>query len=159
MRKRRSGIACASTQTRLIAFGRFSAMCSTAPSHRKVPQIGNVIIRDDVELGSQHERRPRGTRADASSAKATKIDNLVQVGPQREHWRTLSDCRARGAFPAAPSLATTSFLAARSASRAILRLANKVTVAAQSGVMHPIPDGEKWLGSPRAAGSPDEAAR
>jgi UDP-3-O-[3-hydroxymyristoyl] glucosamine N-acyltransferase len=29
-----------------------------------------------------------------------------------------------------------------------LKIGSKVTVAAQSGVMHDIPDGEKWFGTP-----------
>ena len=29
-----------------------------------------------------------------------------------------------------------------------LKIGNQVTIAAQSGVMHDIPDGEKWFGSP-----------
>jgi UDP-3-O-[3-hydroxymyristoyl] glucosamine N-acyltransferase len=29
-----------------------------------------------------------------------------------------------------------------------LKIGNQVTVAAQSGVMHNIPDGEKWFGAP-----------
>jgi UDP-3-O-[3-hydroxymyristoyl] glucosamine N-acyltransferase len=29
-----------------------------------------------------------------------------------------------------------------------LKIGNKVTIAAQSGVMHDIADGEKWFGSP-----------
>jgi UDP-3-O-[3-hydroxymyristoyl] glucosamine N-acyltransferase len=29
-----------------------------------------------------------------------------------------------------------------------LTIGNQVTVAAQAGVMHNIPDGEKWLGAP-----------
>ena len=29
-----------------------------------------------------------------------------------------------------------------------IQIGNQVTVAAQSGVMHDIPDGQKWLGSP-----------
>jgi UDP-3-O-[3-hydroxymyristoyl] glucosamine N-acyltransferase len=29
-----------------------------------------------------------------------------------------------------------------------LKIGNRVSIAAQSGVMHNIPDGEKWMGSP-----------
>jgi UDP-3-O-[3-hydroxymyristoyl] glucosamine N-acyltransferase len=29
-----------------------------------------------------------------------------------------------------------------------LKIGNQVTIAAQSGVMHDIPDGEKWFGYP-----------
>jgi len=47
-------------------------------SHRKVPQVGTVVIEDDVEIGANStvDRPPVGeTRVEAG----TKIDNLVQV--------------------------------------------------------------------------------
>jgi UDP-3-O-[3-hydroxymyristoyl] glucosamine N-acyltransferase len=31
-----------------------------------------------------------------------------------------------------------------------LRIGDRVTIAAQSGVMHSIPEGQKWMGSPAA---------
>src|SRR6185369_13069369 len=47
--------------------------------HRKVPQIGNVIIRDDVEIGS-NVCIDRGALGPTMIGKGTKIDNLVQIG-------------------------------------------------------------------------------
>ncbi len=55
-----------------------SAMCSTAASHRKVPQIGNVIIGDDVELGA-NVAIDRGALGSTIIGRGTKIDNLVQI--------------------------------------------------------------------------------
>ena len=46
--------------------------------HRKVPQIGNVIICDDVELGA-NVTVDRGALGPTIVGKGTKIDNLVQV--------------------------------------------------------------------------------
>ena len=46
--------------------------------HRKVPQIGNVIIRDDVEIGS-NVTIDRGALGPTIIGKGTKIDNLVHV--------------------------------------------------------------------------------
>ena len=48
-------------------------------AHRKVPQIGNVIIRDDVEIGA-NVTIDRGALGPTIIGKGTKIDNLVQVG-------------------------------------------------------------------------------
>jgi UDP-3-O-[3-hydroxymyristoyl] glucosamine N-acyltransferase len=46
--------------------------------HRKVPQIGNVIICDDVELGA-NVTVDRGALGPTIIGKGTKIDNLVQI--------------------------------------------------------------------------------
>jgi UDP-3-O-[3-hydroxymyristoyl] glucosamine N-acyltransferase len=46
--------------------------------HRKVPQIGNVIIRDDVEIGA-NVTIDRGALGPTLIGKGSKIDNLVQI--------------------------------------------------------------------------------
>ncbi len=46
--------------------------------HHKVPQIGTVIIEDDVEIGA-NVTIDRGTIGKTLIGKGTKIDNLVQI--------------------------------------------------------------------------------
>jgi UDP-3-O-[3-hydroxymyristoyl] glucosamine N-acyltransferase len=47
--------------------------------HLKVPQIGRVIIQDDVEIGA-NTTIDRGALRDTVIGEGTKIDNLVQIG-------------------------------------------------------------------------------
>jgi UDP-3-O-[3-hydroxymyristoyl] glucosamine N-acyltransferase len=47
--------------------------------HQKVPQIGRVIIQDDVEIGA-NSTIDRGALRDTVIGEGTKIDNLVQIG-------------------------------------------------------------------------------
>jgi UDP-3-O-[3-hydroxymyristoyl] glucosamine N-acyltransferase len=47
--------------------------------HIKVPQIGRVIIQDDVEIGA-NSTVDRGALKDTIIGEGTKIDNLVQIG-------------------------------------------------------------------------------
>ena len=47
--------------------------------HLKVPQIGRVIIQDDVEIGA-NTTVDRGALKDTVIGEGTKIDNLVQIG-------------------------------------------------------------------------------
>ena len=47
--------------------------------HLKVPQIGRVIIQDDVEIGA-NSAIDRGALNDTIIGEGTKIDNLVQIG-------------------------------------------------------------------------------
>ncbi len=47
-------------------------------THHKIPQVGSVIIEDDVEIGA-NTTIDRGTIGDTIIKKGTKIDNLIQV--------------------------------------------------------------------------------
>ncbi|MEM7747560.1 MAG: UDP-3-O-(3-hydroxymyristoyl)glucosamine N-acyltransferase [Pseudomonadota bacterium] len=51
----------------------------TKHGHSKVPQIGCVIISNDVEIGA-NSTIDRGTLGDTRIGEGTKIDNLVQIG-------------------------------------------------------------------------------
>jgi len=50
-----------------------------AEGHLKVPQIGRVIVQDDVEIGA-NTTIDRGALKDTIIGEGTKIDNLVQIG-------------------------------------------------------------------------------
>ena len=54
--------------------------------HRKVPQIGRVIIQDDVEIGA-NSCIDRGANRDTVVGEGTKIDNQVQIGHNVEIGR------------------------------------------------------------------------
>lgn len=47
-------------------------------SHRKVPQVGTVVIEDDVEIGA-NVCIDRATLGETLVGRGTKIDNLVQI--------------------------------------------------------------------------------
>jgi len=51
----------------------------SAKGHLKVPQVGRVVIGDDVEIGA-NSTVDRGALNDTVIGEGTKIDNLVQVG-------------------------------------------------------------------------------
>ena len=51
----------------------------SAEGHTKVPQVGSVVIHDDVEIGSG-TRIDRGGIRDTVIGEGTKIDNLCQIG-------------------------------------------------------------------------------
>ncbi len=117
-----------------------------AGSHRKVPQIGNVVIRDDVEIGA-NVTVDRGALGPTIIGTGTKIDNLVQIG----HNVTLGEhCLvvAQAGLAGSSRLGNHVILAGQVGLAGHLKIGNRVSVAAQSGVMHNIPDGEKWFGSP-----------
>jgi UDP-3-O-[3-hydroxymyristoyl] glucosamine N-acyltransferase len=114
--------------------------------HRKVPQIGNVILGDDVEIGA-NVTIDRGALKSTVIGRGTKIDNLVQIGHNvqiGEHCLVISQVGIAGSC----ELGNYVILAGQAGISGHLKIGNHVTVSAQSGVMHDIPAGEKWLGSP-----------
>jgi len=122
--------------------------------HRKVPQIGNVIIRDDVEIGS-NVTIDRGALGPTIIGKGTKIDNLVQIGHNvniGEHCLVISQVGVAGST----KIGNYVILAGQAGLAGHLRIGNRVTISAQAGVMSNIDDGEKWLGSPA---QPDRQAK
>ena len=123
-------------------------------AHRKVPQIGSVVIRDDVEIGA-NVTIDRGALGPTVIGRGTKIDNLVQIAHNvtvGEHCLIVSQVGIAGST----RLGNYVILAGQAGIAGHLKIGNRVSVAAQSGVMHNIPDGEKWLWSPA---QPDRQAK
>jgi UDP-3-O-[3-hydroxymyristoyl] glucosamine N-acyltransferase len=48
-------------------------------AHRKIPQVGGVVVEDDVEIGA-NVTVDRATLGETVIGRGTKIDNLVQIG-------------------------------------------------------------------------------
>jgi len=114
--------------------------------HRKVPQVGNVVIQDDVEIGA-NVTIDRGALGSTIIGKGSKIDNLVQIGHNvviGENCIVVSQVGIAGSTKLGNSVT----LAGQVGLAGHLKIGNHVTVSAQSGVMNDIPDGEKWLGTP-----------
>jgi UDP-3-O-[3-hydroxymyristoyl] glucosamine N-acyltransferase len=122
--------------------------------HRKVPQIGNVVIGDDVEIGA-------GVTIDRAAldstviGKGTKIDNLVQIAHNVEIGE---GCLliAQSGIAGSSKLGNFVVLAGQSGIAGHLKIGNRVIITGKAGVMHDIPDGEKWLGNPA---QPDRQAK
>jgi UDP-3-O-[3-hydroxymyristoyl] glucosamine N-acyltransferase len=114
--------------------------------HRKVPQIGNVVIGDDVEIGA-NVTIDRGALGSTVIRKGAKIDNLVQIAHNVEIGEH-SLIVAQTGIAGSSKLGNGVVLAGQVGIAGHLKIGNEVTVAAQSGVMHDIADGEKWFGYP-----------
>jgi len=114
--------------------------------HRKVPQIGNVIIHDDVEIGA-NVTIDRGALGSTIIRKGAKIDNLVQIAHNvvvGEHCIIVSQAGIAGSTKLGEHVT----LAGQVGVAGHLNIGPHAVVAAQAGVMNHIPDGEKWFGSP-----------
>ena len=118
--------------------------------HRKIPQVGEVVIHDDVEIGAG-VTIDRGTIGPTVIGRGAKIDNLVQIA----HNVVIGDYSivvAQTGIAGSTQLGDHVTLAGQVGLAGHLRIGNRATVGAQSGVMHNIPEGEMWLGSPARPG-------
>ena len=119
-----------------------------AGQHRKVLQIGRVILRDDVEIGANTciDRAALGATV---IGRGTKIDNLVQIA---HNVVTGDGCLivSQVGIAGSTTLGNYVVLGGQVGLADHLKLGHQVRVAAQSGVMKDIPDGETWMGYPAA---------
>ena len=116
--------------------------------HRKILQLGKVILHDDVEIGA-NTAIDRGALGDTIIGQGTKIDNLVHVA----HNVTIGrHCLVMGqvGFGGSTHLGNYCVIASQSGIAGHLKLGNQATVGAKSGVMRDIPDKGTVLGIPAA---------
>lgn len=114
--------------------------------HLKVPQVGSVVIQDDVEIGS-NVTIDRGALGSTVIGMGTKIDNLVQIGHNvvlGEHCLLCAHVGVAGST----KVGDHTTMAGQVGLAGHLSIGRRVTIGAQAGVMNNIPDGEKWLGAP-----------
>ncbi len=114
--------------------------------HTKVPQIGRVIIQDDVDIGA-NTTIDRGASRDTVIGEGTKIDNLVQIGHNvsiGRHCVIVSQVGIAGSS----SLGDYVVMGGKSGVSGHLRIGDGVMIAGAANVANDIPAGEKWGGSP-----------
>lgn len=114
--------------------------------HHKVPQVGRVVVEDDVEIGANTavDRAALGaTRIGAGS----KIDNLVQVGHNVEIGRASILCGQVG-IAGSTHLGDGVVLAGRSGVSGHLTVGDRVQIAADSVALRSVEAGEKVAGTP-----------
>jgi UDP-3-O-[3-hydroxymyristoyl] glucosamine N-acyltransferase len=111
-----------------------------------MPQIGRVVIQDDVEVGS-NTTVDRGAMADTIIGEGTKIDNLVQIA---HNVRIGRGCVIAGQCGISGSVTLGDFvmLGGRVGIADHISVGDRVQVAASSGLMYDIPAGERWAGMP-----------
>ncbi|MCX6854457.1 MAG: UDP-3-O-(3-hydroxymyristoyl)glucosamine N-acyltransferase [Verrucomicrobia bacterium] len=122
--------------------------------HRKMPQVGNVVIHDDVEIGS-NTSIDRGALGATIIGQGTKIDNLVHVAHNVVMGR---HCLIMGqvGFAGSTHLSDYVVIASQSGIAGHLKLGPQAKIGAKSGVMRDIAAGETVLGYPAA---PDKQAK
>lgn len=115
-------------------------------SHLKVPQLGRVIVQDDVEIGAG-TTVDRGGGRDTMIGEGTKIDNLVQIAHNVSIGR---HCIIAGhvGLSGSVTLGDGVMLGGKVGIADHRTVGDRAQLIALSGVMHDVPAGERWGGAP-----------
>ena len=117
-----------------------------ASGHQKVPQLGRVIVQDDVEIGA-NTAIDRGAGPDTVIGEGTKIDNLVQIG---HNVRIGRGCVIAGQVGISGSTVLGDFvvLGGQVGVADHIEIGSGAQVAGTAGVMRNIPSGGIYCGTP-----------
>ena len=119
---------------------------STKAGFLTVPQLGRVILEDDVEVGA-NTTIDRGSARDTVIGAGSRLDNLVQIG----HNVILGRCCvivAQVGISGSTVLEDFVRVGGQAAMAGHLRIGRGAQIGAQAGVISDMPSGATVLGSP-----------
>src|SRR6185369_2740341 len=119
---------------------------STTDGFLSIPQLGRVILEDDVEVGA-NSTIDRGSSRDTVIGAGSRLDNLVQIG----HNVILGRCCvivAQVGISGSTVLEDFVSVGGQAAMAAHLRISQGAEIGAQAGVISDVDAGAKVLGSP-----------
>jgi UDP-3-O-[3-hydroxymyristoyl] glucosamine N-acyltransferase len=119
---------------------------SSAKGHLKVPQLGRVMIHDNVEIGAG-TTIDRGGSGDTVIGEGTKIDNLVHIAHNvtiGRHCVIAGQC----GFAGSTTVGDNVMMGGQVGIADHLTIGDGAMIGAKSGVVSNVPAGEKWLGFP-----------
>jgi len=114
--------------------------------HVKVPQVGNVIIEDHVEVGA-NTCIDRGALGSTRIGVGSKIDNLVQIGHNNQIGKNVIMCGLTGVSGSC-TIEDYAILAGSSGIADHVKIGSGAVVMARSGVAGDIQAGMQVFGSP-----------
>jgi len=119
---------------------------SVGGTHLKIPQIGRVIIGDDVEVGA-NTTIDRARFSETRIGKGTKIDNLVQIGHNvtiGEHCLIVAQVGISGST----AIEDRVVIGGQTGVVGHITIGEGAQIGAQSGVSKSVQPGQKMQGTP-----------
>jgi UDP-3-O-[3-hydroxymyristoyl] glucosamine N-acyltransferase len=116
------------------------------PRHFKVPQVGIVVIEDDVEIGA-NSCVDRATLGVTRICRGAKIDNLVQIA-HNVQVGPLSILASQVGISGSTKLGMGVVCWGQSGIVGHLTIGDRANIAAQSGIAHDLEPGARVAGSP-----------
>lgn len=114
--------------------------------YNKIPQIGNVVIEDDVEIGS-NTTIDRATMGSTRICKGVKLDNLIQVG----HNVVIGDntvMAAQSGIAGSTKIGSNCMVGGQVGFAGHISVGNNVQIGAQSGIPSDVEDNRRLMGYP-----------
>lgn len=116
----------------------------------KIPQLGNVIIEDDVEIGA-NTCIDRAKTDSTIIRRGVKLDNLIQIGHNVQIGENTVSSAQTG-IAGTSKVGKNCFLAGQVGIADHITVGNFVKIGSQSGIDRDVPDGEVRFGSPALKG-------
>jgi UDP-3-O-[3-hydroxymyristoyl] glucosamine N-acyltransferase len=119
---------------------------TSSGTHHKMPQLGRVVVEDDVEIGA-NSTIDRGTLGETRIGRGTKIDNLVMVAHGVEigpHGLLAAQTGVSGSTRIGSHVTT----AGQTGMSGHLSIGDRVVVAAKTAVFSDVPTGSFVAGIP-----------
>jgi UDP-3-O-[3-hydroxymyristoyl] glucosamine N-acyltransferase len=114
--------------------------------YRKIPQVGNVVLEDDVELGANTcvDRAVLGT---TRIGQGTKLDNLIQIGHNVIIGKHTVMAALTG-ISGSTQVGDQVIMGGQVGLAGHIKIGDQVVLATRTGVMDDIPDKGVYFGSP-----------
>ncbi|MCS6934730.1 MAG: UDP-3-O-(3-hydroxymyristoyl)glucosamine N-acyltransferase [Chitinophagales bacterium] len=115
-------------------------------SYKKIPQTGNVVIEDDVEIGA-NTCIDRAVMGSTRIGKGVKLDNLIQIAHNvclGEH----TAIAAQAGISGSTHIGKYVMIGGQAGITGHLKIGDRVKIQAQAAVIHDIEDGKGISGTP-----------
>jgi UDP-3-O-[3-hydroxymyristoyl] glucosamine N-acyltransferase len=113
---------------------------------QKIPQVGNAVVEDDVEIGA-NVTIDRGRFGATRIGRGAKIDNLVQIG----HNVVVGEgvlLIAQTGIAGSTRIESRAILAGQVGVQGHITIGAGARIGGQAGVFGDVPPGEEWTGYP-----------
>ena len=128
----------------------FGFMPNAEGGFDKIPQLGNVVIEDHVEIGA-NTCIDRAKTDSTIIRRGVKLDNLIQIGHNVEIGENTVSSAQTG-IAGTSKVGHNCFLAGQVGIADHVTIGNRVKVGSKSGIDKNVPDGEIRLGYPALPG-------
>ncbi|MBI1932711.1 MAG: UDP-3-O-(3-hydroxymyristoyl)glucosamine N-acyltransferase [Ignavibacteriales bacterium] len=114
--------------------------------YHKIPQIGNVVIEDDVEIGS-NVSIDRAAIGSTIISKGVKLDNLIQIAHNVKIGKN-TVMSAQSGVSGSTKIGENCIFGGQAGATGHIEIADKVLVGAQTGISKSITKPGTYFGSP-----------
>ncbi|MDR2057739.1 MAG: UDP-3-O-(3-hydroxymyristoyl)glucosamine N-acyltransferase [Dysgonamonadaceae bacterium] len=113
---------------------------------KKIPQLGNVVIEDDVEIGA-NTTIDRAVMDSTLIRQGVKLDNLIQIAHNVEIGEN-TGIAAQAGISGSTKIGKNCIMGGQVGLGGHIKIGNNVSIGAQSGIISNIEDGRSIIGTP-----------